>query len=76
MRVKPSHIHLKEKHKEPVTEPVALNLMKPHRNHLNELVRGDVIEGQLESEYCVKYGVQRNPLHSPDQGQFSGAWEG
>ena len=41
---------------EPIAEklrPVALNLMEPLRNHLDELVKGDVIEGPLGSEFAV-----------------------
>ena len=30
--------------------PVALHLMEPMRNHLEELIKGDVIEGPLGSE--------------------------
>ena len=56
VKIDPIHIHLKDKKVEPIAEklrPVALNLMEPLRNHLDELVKGDVIEGPLGSEFAV-----------------------
>ena len=56
VKIDPIHIHLKDKKVEPIAEklrPVALNLMEPLRNHLDELVKGDVIEGPLGLEFPV-----------------------
>ena len=56
VKVKPIHIFLEDNNKKPVAEklgPGALNLTEPLKNHLDDLIYGDMIEKIDDSEFAV-----------------------